>query len=79
MPDINATVRLHCTLVSPGMGATLQTFFFISELMTELLPTLGYPMKPTLICFFSECSLPNCRSRLLAGHQKSARAGRGTG
>ena len=29
------------TLVSPAMGATLQTFFFLNVLMTELLPTLG--------------------------------------
>jgi hypothetical protein len=27
-------------------------------LMIELLPTLGYPINPTLICFLSEC---NCK------------------
>ena len=36
------------TFVSPGMGAVLQTFFFISVLIIELLPTFGYPIKPTL-------------------------------
>ena len=29
------------TLVSPAIGATLQTFFFLSVLITELFPTLG--------------------------------------
>lgn len=42
------------TLVSPGMGATLHTLSFLRQLMTEDLPTLGYPMKPTEICFLSE-------------------------
>mmetsp|Transcript_5068 Transcript_5068/g.17617 ORF Transcript_5068/g.17617 Transcript_5068/m.17617 type:complete len:200 (-) Transcript_5068:1164-1763(-) len=33
---------MYChTLVSPGMGAVLHTFFVLSVLMTELLPTLG--------------------------------------
>jgi len=33
---------MYChTLVSPGMGATLHTFFFINALMTEDLPTFG--------------------------------------
>ena len=33
---------MYCqTLVSPGMGATLQLFFFTSVLMTLLLPTFG--------------------------------------
>lgn len=36
------------TLVSPAIGATLQTFFDRSVLMMELFPTLGYPMQPTL-------------------------------
>ena len=39
---------MYChTLVSPGTGATLQTFFVRSVLITLLLPTLGYPTKPT--------------------------------
>lgn len=46
------------TFVSPAIGATVQTFFFLSVLMTELLPTLGYPINPTLICFLSMC---NCK------------------
>jgi hypothetical protein len=33
---------MYCqTLVSPAMGATLQTFFDLSALITELLPTFG--------------------------------------
>ena len=33
---------MYChTLVSPGTGATLQTFFFLSVLMIEDLPTFG--------------------------------------
>jgi hypothetical protein len=37
------------TFVSPGMGATLHTFFAERVLMTLLFPTLGKPTKPTLI------------------------------
>lgn len=34
--------EMYChTLVSPGIGATVQTFFFFRVLMMELLPTLG--------------------------------------
>ena len=33
--------NVHCTFVSPAIGATLQTFFERKVLMTELLPTLG--------------------------------------
>lgn len=33
---------MYChTFVSPGIGATLQTFFFRSVLMMEDLPVLG--------------------------------------
>jgi len=33
---------MYCQiLVSPGIGATLQTFLRLSVLMIELLPTLG--------------------------------------
>ena len=33
---------MYCqTLVSPGIGATLQTFLLRSVLMIELLPTFG--------------------------------------
>jgi hypothetical protein len=49
------------TLVSPGIGATVQTFFFLRVLMMLLLPTLGYPMKPTEICFLSEWRTENWR------------------
>ena len=31
-----------------AIGATLHTFLDLSVLITELLPTLGYPIKPTL-------------------------------
>ena len=47
------------TLVSPGIGADLQTFFFLRELITLLLPTLGYPMNPTEIVFLSLWKLSN--------------------
>jgi len=41
-----STVEKQCrnknvTFVSPAIGATLQTFLARSELMIELLPTLG--------------------------------------
>ena len=49
----------------PARGATLHTFFERRALMTELLPTLGYPMKPTEICLLSLCSFPNCLSKLM--------------
>lgn len=39
-------------LVSPGIGAVLQTFLFFIALIKELLPTLGNPMIPTDIDFF---------------------------
>jgi hypothetical protein len=52
---------MYCQcLVSPGIGATLQTLFFIKALIMELLPTLGYPINPTLMHFFSLCKLSNC-------------------
>ena len=38
----NNVIYCH-TFVSPGIGATLHTFFFFNVLMTELFPTLGYP------------------------------------
>ena len=48
---------MYChTFVSPGIGATLHTCFFFSVLMMLLLPTFGYPMNPTEICFLSLCS-----------------------
>lgn len=51
---------MYCqTLVSPGMGATVQTFFFLSVLMMLDFPTFGYPMKPTEICFLSEWRTEN--------------------
>jgi hypothetical protein len=40
------------------------TFFVRSALMTELLPTLGYPMNPTLMAFLSDRSRASWRSRL---------------
>ena len=54
---------MYChTFVSPAIGATVQTFFFLSVLMMLDLPVLGYPTKPTEICFLSECKTLNCRS-----------------
>jgi hypothetical protein len=53
------------TLVSPGIGALLHTFFYFKELIIEDLPTFGYPINPTLICFLSLCTLSNCLKRLI--------------
>ena len=53
---------MYChTFVSPGIGATVQTFFFLKVLMMEDFPVFGYPMKPTEICLRLECSEENCR------------------
>jgi hypothetical protein len=49
------------TLVSPGMGATVHTFFFRSVLIIDDFPVFGPPISPTDICFLSECRLENCR------------------
>ena len=55
---------IYCQiLVSPGIGATVHTFFFRNVLMIEDLPVLGYPMKPTEICFRSEWRDENWRRR----------------
>ena len=51
--------RERRTLVSPGIGATLHTFFCLRVLMIEDLPVLGYPTNPMDICFLSEWSLEN--------------------
>lgn len=52
---------MYChTLVSPGIGADLQTALLLSELMTELLPVFGYPMNPTEMFFLSLWKLSNC-------------------
>lgn len=57
---------MYCQiLVSPGIGATLQTFFFRNVLIMEDLPTLGYPINPTEICLRSECNDENCRNKLI--------------
>lgn len=54
---------IYChTFVSPGMGATVHTFFFFRVLMILDFPTFGYPIKPTDICFLSEWRTENCRS-----------------
>ena len=51
---------MYCqTFVSPGMGATVQTFFLRNVLMTDDFPVLGYPMRPTETCFLSECRAEN--------------------
>ena len=41
------------------------TFFDLRQLMTELLPTLGYPIKPTEIWLASLCNFPNCLNKLI--------------
>ena len=52
---------MYCQVfVSPGIGATLQQFFFINVLITELFPAFGYPINPTLIFFLSLCRISNC-------------------
>ena len=40
------------------------TFLVRSVLMTDDLPTLGYPTKPTLMYFLSDRRRLSCRSRL---------------
>lgn len=40
----------------------MHTFFFLRVLMMLDLPTFGYPMKPTEICFLSEWRTENWRS-----------------
>lgn len=53
---------MYCQIfVSPGIGATVQTFLFRKVLMIEDFPVLGYPMKPTDICLRSEWSEENWR------------------
>ncbi len=47
------------------MGATVQTFFFRNVLMILDFPVFGYPMNPTEICFLEECSVENCRSKVI--------------
>jgi hypothetical protein len=45
---------IYCqTFVSPGMGAALQHFLPIKELITLDFPVFGYPMTPTEICRLS--------------------------
>jgi len=39
----------------------VQTFFFRRVLMMEDLPELGYPIRPTEICFLSLWRVENCR------------------
>ena len=65
--SINRQNAALSTFVSPGIGATFTTFFAFSVLMMELLPTFGYPINPTEICFLSTCSLPNWRRMLISG------------
>lgn len=48
------------TLVSPGMGATVHTFFLSKVLIMDDFPVFGPPTRPTEICFLSECKLENC-------------------
>ena len=57
---------MYCqTLVSPGCGATVQTFFLRRVLMTEDFPTEGYPMSPQEICLRSEWREENWRKRAM--------------
>lgn len=42
LKELEAYSVIYChTFVSPGMGATVQTFFFLSVLMIEDLPVFG--------------------------------------
>ena len=53
---------MYCqTLVSPGIGATVHTFFFRRVLIILDLPVLGYPIKPTEICLRAEWRDENWR------------------
>ena len=55
---------MYChTFVSPGIGATVQTFFFRSVLIMEDFPVFGYPIKPTETCLRSEWREENWRRR----------------
>lgn len=51
------------TFVSPGIGADLQAFLPLSVLMTEDLPTLGYPTKPTQVTCFLLLKRESCLSK----------------
>jgi hypothetical protein len=53
------------TFVSPGMGATVATFFFLSVLIMDDFPVFGYPIRPTEICLRAECSVENCRNNVI--------------
>ena len=54
---------IYChTFVSPGIGAVVHTFFLRRVLIIEDFPVLGYPMKPTEICFLELCRDENCRN-----------------
>lgn len=51
---------IYCQIfVSPGIGATVHTFFLRKVLIIEDFPVLGYPIRPTEICFRSECKAEN--------------------
>mmetsp|Transcript_137 Transcript_137/g.1076 ORF Transcript_137/g.1076 Transcript_137/m.1076 type:complete len:263 (+) Transcript_137:899-1687(+) len=51
------------TFVSPGIGADLQAFLPLSVLMTEDLPTLGYPTNPTQVTCFLLLKRESCLSK----------------
>jgi hypothetical protein len=50
-PSKCTTLQNHNKETASGLPE--RTFSFFSVLMMELLPTFGYPMNPTLICFLS--------------------------
>ena len=54
------------TLVSPGIGALLHTFFYLIELIIDDFPTFGYPINPTLMCFLSLWTLSNYLKRFIS-------------
>jgi hypothetical protein len=57
---------MYCQiLVSPGIGAVLQTTFLRNVFIMEDFPVFGYPMKPTETCFLSEWRSANCRSKAI--------------
>ena len=44
----------------PGMLETSQALFLFKLLITLLLPTLGYPIRPTVTALFDPSTLDSC-------------------
>lgn len=57
---------IYCqTLVSPGIGAALHTFFSFKVFITLDFPTFGYPTNPILIFFLSRWKISNCLNKFM--------------